>query len=138
MERETRRRREEEFAVGCVVEQIETDTHPQQESLTPSRRNTHTHSLSLSLSLTHTHRHIHTHSHTQTDKQSCQNTSETYPHTPKMANLVSFLLHTHICTHHTHTHTLCGLAVATADAVHEYFSQTLWQSFHLHGPDVSS
>lgn len=33
---------EEEFAVGCVVEQIETDTHPQQESLTPSRKDTHT------------------------------------------------------------------------------------------------
>lgn len=42
-----------------------------------------------------------------------------------------------VCTH-TDTHTLCGLVAATADAVHEYFSQTLWQSFHLHGPDVSS
>lgn len=41
------------------------------------------------------------------------------------------------CTH-THACALCGLAVATADAGHEYFSQTLWQSFHLHGPDVSS
>ena len=45
--------------------------------------------------------------------------------------------HMHSCTR-THTQTSCGLAVATADAVHEYFSQTLWQSFHLHGPDVSS
>lgn len=60
-----------------VVEQIETDTHPQKESLTSSRTNTHTHSV-------------------------------------------------------------CGLAEATADAVHEYFSQTPWQSFHFHGPNVSS
>lgn len=58
-----------------VVEQIETDTHPQKESLTSSR---------------------------------------------------------------THTHSVCGLAEATADAVHEYFSQTPWQSFHFHGPNVSS
>lgn len=39
---------------------------------------------------------------------------------------------------HTQTHTVCGLAKATADAEHEYLSQTPWQSFHLHGPNVSS
>lgn len=59
---------EEEFAVGCVVEQIETDTHPQQESLTPSRKHTHTHS-SMQNANTHT------------DKQTCKDTPETHAHT---------------------------------------------------------
>lgn len=58
----------EEFAVGCVVEQIETDTHPQQESLTPSRKHTHTHS-SMQNANTHT------------DKQTCKDTPETHAHT---------------------------------------------------------
>lgn len=105
---------EEEFAVGCVVEQIETDTHPQQESLTPSRK--HTHTLKHA-KCKHTHR--------QTDMQG--HTRNTCTHTRWWVGCVC-----------TETHTMCGLAVATADAVHEYFSQTLWQSFHLHGPDVSS
>lgn len=59
---------EEEFAVGCVVEQIETDTHPQQESLTPSRKHTHTHS-SMQNANTHT------------DKQTCKDTPGTHAHT---------------------------------------------------------
>lgn len=105
---------EEEFAVGCVVEQIETDTHPQQESLTPSRKDTHT---LKHAKCKHTHR--------QTDMQG--HTRNTCTHTRWWVGCVC-----------TETHTMCGLAVATADAVHEYFSQTLWQSFHLHGPDVSS
>lgn len=53
---------EEEFAVGCVVEQIETDTHPQQESLTPSRKHTHTHTQACKMQThTQTNRHARTH-----------------------------------------------------------------------------
>lgn len=51
---------EEEFAVGCVVEQIETDTHPQQESLTPSRKHTHTQACKMQTH-TQTNRHARTH-----------------------------------------------------------------------------
>ena len=68
--------REEEFAAGCVVEQIETDTHPQQESLTPSRKHTHTQACKMQ-------------THTQTNM---------HARTPQK--------HTHICARtHTHTHT---------------------------------
>ena len=32
-----------ELAIGCVLEQIEADTHPQQDGLTPGRKQPHTH-----------------------------------------------------------------------------------------------
>lgn len=99
-----------------LCSRADRDRHTPTARITDPQQETHTHTLKHA-KCKHTHR--------QTDMQG--HTRNTCTHTRWWVGRVS-----------TETHTMCGLAVATADAVHEYFSQTLWQSFHLHGPDVSS
>ncbi|MEQ2164245.1 hypothetical protein GOODEAATRI_004592 [Goodea atripinnis] len=111
-----REKMKEKFAVGGVLERNQAGTHPWHVLVTPPQTG-NTHSPCM-----------HKYKHAQTE-QTCEDT----PHTQDRVCCVFSCL----CTH-AQRHKLCGPVAATADAVHEYFSQTLWQSFHLHGPDVSS
>lgn len=116
------RKMEGKFSVGGVPDRVHTDTHLQHKRVTPRRPPPRKHTVSQNYACIN-------------KKQGDKTDMQGYTIHTRWGLLCLLFLSSHT---HTSLHTLCGLVAAAADAVHEYFSQTLWQSFHLHGPDVSS